>query len=247
MTDLFRRVAFDQHLDAQVPLDLPLRDEQGRTARLGDLLDGRPAILALVYYECPMLCNEVLNSLLRSLNALSFDVGKEFNVITVSIDPGETPSLASRKKASYLKRYGRPGADRGWRFLTGDEASVRRLADVVGFRYVYDPQTDQYAHPAGIAILTPGGRIARYIYGISYPARDLRLGLMEASAGKIGSPVDKLLLMCFHYDPRTGKYNFAIMTIIRVLGVATLASLGTFMFVMLRRDRRRVLSESAGC
>jgi protein SCO1/2 len=249
LTGLSRRVAFDQHLDAQVPLDLILRDEQGRPVRLGDLLVGRPAILALVYYECPMLCNEVLNSLLRSLNALAFDAGKEFNVITVSIDPGESPELAGRKKAMYLKRYGRKGADQGWRFLTGSEASVRRLADVIGFRYVYDPKTDQYAHPAGITILTPGGRIARYFYGVSFPARDLQFGLMEAASGKIGSPVQKVLLMCFHYDPRTGKYNLAIMSAIRFLGIATVATLGTFIVVMLWRDRRMAsprLSEPGG-
>jgi protein SCO1/2 len=185
-----------------------------------------------------MLCNEVLNSLLRSLNALAFDVGKEFEVVTVSIDPGETPVLAARKKAAYLKRYGRTGANLGWHFLTGDEASIRRLAGALGFRYVYDPRTDQYAHPAGLAIATPQGRIARYFFGISYPARDLRLGLIEAAAGKIGSPMDQILLMCFHYDPRTGKYNVAIMNAIRFLGCLTLASLGTFLFVMFRRDQR---------
>jgi protein SCO1/2 len=235
---MFQKVKFDQNLDATLPLDVPLRDERGRTITLGDCFRGRPVIVNLVYYECPMLCNEVLNSLLRSLNALSFDVGKEFDVVTLSIDPGETPALATRKKAAYLKRYGRSRveSERGWRFLTGDEASIRRVAGAIGFHYVYDPQTDQFAHPAGIVLATPRGRISRYLFGISYPARDLRLALIEAAAGKIGSPMDQILLMCFHYDPRTGKYNVAVMNVIRLLGCATLAGLGTFLFVMFRRD-----------
>jgi len=186
-----------------------------------------------------MLCNEVLNSLLRSLNALTFDVGKEFDVITVSIDPKETHTLASRKKGLYLSRYGRQGADKGWRFLTGEGNSVAQLAKVVGFRYEYDAKSGQYAHPAGIMILTPQGKVSRYIYGISYPARDLRLGLMDASMQKIGSPIDQLLLLCYHYDPRTGKYNLAAMNVIRLLGVATVGSLGGFMGLMFLRDRRK--------
>jgi protein SCO1 len=238
---LIQKVAFDQNLDTPLPLDVTLRDEHGNAVKLGAFFGRRPVIVNLVYYECPMLCNEVLNSLLRSMNVLTFDVGKDFEVVTVSIDPGETPALAARKKSAYLKRYGRKGADQGWHFLTGDEPSIRRLADAVGFHYVYDPQTDQYAHPAGIAIATPQGRIARYFFGISYPARDLRLGLIEAAAGKIGSPMDQILLMCFHYDPRTGKYNVAVMNVIRLLGCMTLASLGTFMIVMFRRDRRKSL------
>jgi protein SCO1/2 len=243
-TGMLKRVGFDQNLNAQLPLDLPLRDEQGRTIKVSELLGKKPAILTLVYYECPMLCNEVLNSLLRSMNALSFDVGKDFDVITVSIDPKETPALASRKKAQYLKRYGREGASAGWRFLTGDQASVAELAKVVGFRYVYDAKSGQFAHPAGIMILTPQGKVSRYLYGVSFPARDLRLALMDASLRKIGSPIDQLLLLCYHYDPRTGKYNFAAMTVIRVLGIATVTSLGTFMGLMLLRDRRRASQPS---
>jgi protein SCO1/2 len=235
---MFQKVRFDQNLDALLPLEVPLLDEQGRAVKLGDYFGRRPVIVNLVYYQCPMLCNEVLNSLLRSLNALAFDVGKDFEVVTVSIDPAETPVLAARKKAAYLRRYGRAGAGQGWHFLTGDEASIRRLAGAVGFNYVYDPKSKQFAHPAGIAIATPQGRIARYFFGISYPAGNLRLSLVEAAAGKIGSPMDQILLLCFHYDPRTGKYNVAIMNVIRILGGLTVASLGTFMFVMFRRDRQ---------
>jgi len=238
---MMAKVGFDQNLNAQVPLDLVLRDERGQEVKLGDFLDKKPVILNLVYYRCPMLCNEVLNSLLRSMNALSFEVGKEFEVLTVSIDPRETPALAKRKKGSYLARYHHKGevAEKGWHFLTGGRDAVANLAKVVGFRYAYDAKNDQYAHPAGIMILTPQGRVSRYIYGVSYPARDLRLGLMDASMRKIGSPIDQLLLLCFHYDPRSGRYNFAAMNAIRILGLATVGSLGTFMFVMFRRDRRK--------
>jgi protein SCO1/2 len=248
---LLGKVAFDQNLDAQVPLDLPLRDESGKVVRLGDLLGGKPAILNLVYYECPMLCNEVLNSLLRGLNALSFEVGDEFDVITASIDPTEAPELAAEKKRRYLARYGNQGdfgyrrkglAARGWHFLTADQPAIDRLAGVVGFRYAYDPESKQFAHPAGIVVLTPEGRISRYFYGVSYPARDLKLGLMEASARKIGSPIDQVLLTCFHYDPRTGKYNFVVMKVVQFFGIVTLASLGSFMVLNFRRDRRRAAS-----
>ena len=194
------KVGFDQKLDAQVPLDIPLRDEAGKPVRLGDFFGERPVILTLVYYECPMLCNEVLNALTRGLKGLTFDVGDQFEVVTVSIDPAETPELAARKKAGYLRRYGRPGAERGWHFLTGDEGSIRKLAQSVGFRYVYMPESKQYAHAAGIVLLTPRGRVARYFFGISYAPRDLRLGLTEASAGKIGSPIDQMLLFCYQFD-----------------------------------------------
>jgi protein SCO1/2 len=238
-TSMILRVNFDQNLDAQVPLDLTFRDERGDTVRLGDLLGKKPAILNLVYYECPMLCNEVLNAQLRSLNVLSLDVGKEFDIITVSIDPKETPKLASRKKAMYISRYGRKDAAKGWHFLTGDEDSIARLAKVVGFHYEYDAKSGQYAHPAGIMVLTPQGRVSRYLFGISYPPRDIRLALIDASQRKIGSPIDQLLLLCYHYDPRTGKYNLAAMNVIRILGVATIGSLGTFMGVMFLRDRRK--------
>lgn len=231
-------VGFDQNLGDQVPLDLPFRDETGRTVTLGDFFGEKPVILTLNYYECPMLCTLELNALARSLKPLTFSAGKEFEVVTVSIDPREKPALAAAKKRGYLARYGREGADKGWHFLTGDQASIERLAKAVGFRYAYDEKSGQYAHAAGVTVVTPRGKIARYFYGLDYPAKDLRLGLVEASAGKIGTPIDQLMLYCFHYDPTTGKYNFVVMSVLRVLGVATAAGLGTFMFVTVRREKR---------
>jgi protein SCO1/2 len=236
---LLRKVAFAQNLDAQLPLDTPLVDESGRGVKVGDYFGKRPVILLFVYYECPMLCTLELNGLLRNLRALTMTAGREFEVVAVSIDPTETPSLARAKKAGYMKRYGRPGAEGGWHFLTGTDANVRRLADTVGFKYVYDPKSRQYAHPAGLVVVTPGGRLARYIYGVDFPANNLRWSLIDASAGKVGTPVDRLLLMCFHYDPSTGRYNFAVMSAVRLFGVATVAGLGAFMFLSHRRDRQK--------
>ena len=233
------KVGFDQKLDAQVPLDISLKDEQGKPVRLGDFFGERPVILTLVYHECPMLCNEVLNALTRGLKGLTFDVGDQFEVVTVSINPAETTELAAKKKAHYLKRYGRPGAGRGWHFLTGDEGSIRKLAQSVGFRYVYMPESKQYAHAAGLVLLTPTGRVARYFFGISYAPRDLRLGLTEASSGKIGSPVDQMLLFCYRFDPTSGKYSFAIINVLRLLATATALALGAYVSTMLWRERRR--------
>lgn len=232
------RIGYDQHLGAQVPLDIPLRDEAGRTVRLGEFFGKRPVILTLNYYNCPMLCTVELNSLLRSLRTLSFDVGDQFEIVTVSIDPAETSALAAAKKAGYIRRYGRPGAQGGWHFLTGDDESIRLLTRAVGFRYAYDRASGQFVHPAGIVVLTPGGRIARYFYGIEYPPRDLRLGLIEASARRIGSPVDQVLMLCLRYDPSTGKYTLFILNIMRIFGVITAGALGTSLLVMFRRDRR---------
>jgi protein SCO1 len=233
------KVGFDQKLDAQVPLDVPLKDEAGKPVRLGDFFGERPVILTLVYHDCPMLCNEVLNALTRGLKGLTFDVGDQFEVVTVSINPAETTELAARKKAGYLRRYGRPGAERGWHFLTGEEDSIRKLAQSVGFRYVYLPESKQYAHAAGIVLLTPRGRVARYFFGISYAPRDLRLGLTEASSGKIGSPVDQMLLFCYRFDATTGKYTFAIMNVVRLLAAATALALAGYVATMLWRERRR--------
>lgn len=237
-----REIGIEQRLGEQVPLELVFRDETGQAVQLGDYigaLPGRPTILALVYYECPMLCSLVLHGLLASVKALSFRIGDEFNIVTVSFDPRETPSLAAAKKAEYVRRYGRPGAASGWHFLTGEEEAIRRLAQAVGFRYAYDEQSQQYIHASGIMVLTPEGRLARYFYGIEYAPRDVRLGLVEAAAGRIGSPIDQVLLFCYHYDPTTGKYGLLIMNVLRLTGLATVIALGTFIVVMIRRERRR--------
>ena len=233
------RVGFDQKLGVRLPLDRRFRDDSGRELALGELFGQRPVILAAVYYRCPLLCNQVLNALTRSLKPLSLDAGKGFDVVAVSIDPDETPELASKKKAAYLERYGRPGTESGWHFLTGDQASIAALTEAIGFRYTYNPQTKLYAHAAGIVVVTPDGRISRYYYGIDYPAKDLQAELERARAGRIGSPVSGLLLLCYNYDAATGKYTLSILRLIRVLGVATVLALGSFLFVMFRRDRVR--------
>jgi protein SCO1/2 len=234
---VLRDVGIDQRLGEQVPLDLRFRDESGNAAPLRDLFRGKPVILALAYYECPMLCTLVLNGLTSALRALPFDAGEEFDVLTVSIDPRDTPDLAAAKKEKYVGEYRRPGAAAAWHFLTGDEEAIRALAESVGFRYAVDPQSGEIAHAAGIMVLTPAGRIARYFYGVEFAPRDLRLGLVEAAGEKIGSPVDQLLLYCFRYDPSTGRYSAAVMNIVRLAGAATVLGLGSFMLVMWRRDR----------
>jgi protein SCO1/2 len=237
---VLRDVRFDQRLNAQVPLDAVFADETGRTVRLGDYLGRKPVILVLAYYRCPMLCTQVLNGLVRSLLDIPFDVGKEFDVITVSFDPRETPELAAAKKHTYVERYARPGANEGWHFLTGEEPSIKRLTGAVGFQYVYDPRHDQYAHASGIMVLTPEGKIARYFFGIDFASRDLRFGLEEASEHRIGSPVDRaVLFFCFHYDPIEGRYGPVIMNLVRLGGVLTILGLGTFIAVMWRQERRK--------
>lgn len=236
-----RDVGIDQRLNAQVPLDLVFRDESGAPVALKTYFGRRPVVLSLVYYECPMLCTMVLNGLLKSLRAIQLEAGRDFEVVTVSFDPSETPELAAAKKQTYVERYGRPAGKSGWHFLTGDNEAIRKLTQAVGFRYKYDPETNQFAHASAIMVLTAEGRVARYLYGIEYAPRDLRLALVEASAGKIGTPVDQVLLYCFHYNPATGKYSLLIMNILRAAGAATVLALGLFMLVMLRRDRRRKL------
>jgi protein SCO1/2 len=233
-----REVGFDQRLNERVPLDVTLRDERGRAVKLGDYFGRRPVVLTFVYYECPMLCTTVLNSLVAALITLSFDPGKDFEIVTVSFDPRETPALAAAKKATYLERYRRTGAEDGWHFLTGDEASITRLTGAVGFRYVYDKDLEQYAHPAGITVLTPDGRLSHYLYGIEYGPRDLRLALVDASAGRIGNAVDQVLSYCYQYNPATGRYGFVVMTLVRAAGVATVFSLLTFIVIMRRREIR---------
>lgn len=228
-------VGVDQRLGVQVPLDLSFRDEYGRGVRLSDYLSDKPAILALVYYRCPMLCNEVLGGLVGSLKGISFDAGREFQIIAVSFDPSETPELARERKDFYVRRYSRPGAQQGWHFLTTDEAQIRALADAVGFRYKFDQATNQFAHAAAIMVLTPGGRLSHYFYGVEYSPKDLRLALVEASENRIGSPVDKLLLYCYQYDPAKGKYGPVIMNMVRLGSIAVFLGIGALIFFFRRR------------
>jgi protein SCO1/2 len=240
-----RQVGIDQKLNNQVPLDLVFTDENGQQVRLGQYFGRKPVILSLVYYDCPMLCTQVLTGLTGSLKALKFDAGREFEVVTVSFDPREKPELAREKKANYMARYGRPDAAAGWHFLTGDEPSITALTEAVGFRFAWDEETKQFAHASGIMVLTPEGKVSRYFYGIDYAPRDVQLGLVEASNNKIGSPVDQILLYCFHYDPQTGKYGFVIMNVMRVMGFATFFGLALLIVVMKRREagRREALRE----
>ena len=233
-----RDLGFDQRLGGSLPLDAVLRNEHGAEVRLGDFFGDKPVVLSLVYYECPMLCTLSLNGLVSAMDVLSFDVGEEYEVVTLSFEAKETPELARAKKATYIERYGREGADEAWHFLTGDADQIRRVTEATGFRYAWDDETQQYAHPSGILVATPEGRIARYLYGIEYAPKDLRLALVEASEEKIGSPVDQLLLFCYQYDPTTGRYGAVAMNMVRAGGVLTVLALGSFWAVMWRRDRR---------
>jgi protein SCO1 len=240
-----KEVGFDQNLNAQIPLTLKFRDQEGRAVQLADYFGKRPVVLVMGYSNCPLLCSVVLGEVTRSLKPLDFSIGKDFDVVTVSINPKETPEQADSLRRSYLKRYNRPGSESGWHALTGDEPSIQQLAKAVGFRYTYSPKLNLYAHASGFVLLTPAGRISRYFYGVEYPARELKNALTEASASRIGSPISKLVLYCYDFDPATGKYTLAIMNLIRVFGVATALALGTFMFVMFRRDRRTAVVAKA--
>ncbi|MCU1232471.1 MAG: electron transport protein SCO1/SenC [Candidatus Solibacter sp.] len=232
-------VGIDQKLDQQVPLDLKFKDEAGREVPLSTYFTkGKPVILALVYYRCPMLCTQILNGLAGSLKAVTLDPGKDFEVVAVSFDPKDTPETAAAKKQMYLKRYARPNSANGWHLLTGDEANIKALTDTVGYHYKYDQATDQFAHASGIMVLTPEGKLSRYFYGVEYQPRDVRLGLVEASKNKIGSPVDQILLFCYHYDPVTGKYGAVVMNLVRFAGASFTLVCGVFLFIFLRRDVR---------
>jgi protein SCO1/2 len=235
---VLKSVGIDQRLNEQIPLDAVFKDERGQDVRLGQYFNGKPVVLSLVYYSCPMLCNQVLNGMMGSLRQVSFNIGEQFEVVTVSFDPRETPELAAAKKSTYIKAYNRPGAEASWHFLTGDEANIKRLTEAVGFRYVWDEQTKQFAHASGIMLLTPEGKLARYFYGIEYPPRDLRLGLVEASQNKIGTPVDALMLYCYHYDPATGKYGAIVMNIVRLAGGVTLFLIVGMILVLRKRSGR---------
>jgi protein SCO1/2 len=242
-------VGLDQKLDQQLPLDLVFRDESGQEVKLGQYFGQKPVILALVYYDCPMLCTQILNGMVTSFRVLPFQVGKEFDVVTVSFDPRETSALAATKKkvyVNYLPEKMRPAATTGWHFLTGDQPSIAKLTEAVGFRYHYDEATKQFAHASAIMVATPHGKLSRYFYGIEYAPRDLRLGLIESSANKIGSPADQLLLYCYHYDPATGKYGAAVMKIMRIAGVITVLAIVAMLFALKQRKPKLVEVKTGG-
>src|SRR4051812_22840312 len=232
-----REIGFDQNLGNLVPLDTEFRDETGRTIALGEYFGKRPVVMVFAYYDCPMLCTIVINGLASALDVLSLVPGKDFEIVTVSFDPHDTPATAAAKKAPYIARYKQPGAAAAWHFLTGEQRAIDRLTHAAGFRYVWDKETKQFAHPTGIVVLTPDGRLARYLFGIEYGPRDLRYAIVEASSGQVGSPVDSLLLYCFHYDPLTGRYGVAIIRVIRLAAGVTVVGLATFIVIMLRRER----------
>ena len=236
---ILSKVGITQNLNAQIPPDLMFRDEAGNSVRIGDYFGRKPIVLSLVYFDCPALCTEVLNGELRTMKAMSLDLGKDFDVVTVSFEPKDTPALARAKRDVYAGQYGRSGAADHWHFLTGDQESIDALTNVAGFQYAYDSSIRQYAHAAAILVLTPEGRIDRYFYGVIYPARDARLGLVEASEGKIGTLTDHALLYCYQYDPMTGKYGVVVMNVLRAAGGLTVLILGIFMTMMFLRERKR--------
>ena len=246
-TRVFNEVGIEQKLGEQVPLDLQFIDEQGRAVRLGDLFGEKPVILSLVYYKCTMLCPQVLEGMTGTFRTIgNMDIGREFDVVSVSFNHRETPEDARKRKQPYIDEYNRAGAAENWHFLTADSASVAKLADAVGFTYLYDEKTGQYAHASGLMVLTPDGKISRYLYGIEYQADDLRFSVIDASNGKIGGTVDKLLLLCYHYDPATGTYGLVVMNLLRGGGIVAVLILGGYMLVNFLRDRRRTAAAAQG-
>jgi protein SCO1 len=236
---LLSQVTFQQRLDNQTSITAKFKNEHGRDVTLQDCIEGRPTVLVLAYYRCPMLCNQVLNGVARTLRGVGFRPGQQISVVVVSFDPTDTPELAAKKKSALVEAYNRGDSGAGWHFLTGEEHTVKELADSVGFHYVYDENTKQFAHASGIVLLTPTGRVSRYFYGIDYPTRDVRLGLIEASAGHIGSAVDELLLLCFHYDPLTGRYGLVIMRLIQVVSIGFVLALILYICISLRREFKK--------
>ena len=240
---VLNEVGIAQHLNAQLPLDLTFTDDAGKQVKLGDYFGKRPAILALVYYQCPMLCSEELNGLTSALQMVNFVPGKDFSVVVVSIDPSEGTDLAAAKKRSYLKRYGHPETADGWHFLSGTQPNIDALTHAVGFGYVRIPGPDgkltQFAHASSIQIVTPEGKLAQYYMGVEYSPKDLLLGLNEASSNRIGSPVDNILTYCYHYDPQTNTHSLIVARVVQLGGFITVVLLGGFMVVMLRRDYRQ--------
>lgn len=235
---LAQTVGIDQHLGRPLPLEVRVRDESGRERSLADFFGNKPVVLNFVYYRCPMLCTQVLNGVLRASQAIPLEIGRDYEIVTISIDPRETTEIAAAKKATYVSAYRRGGANRGWHFLTADERTIEALTTAAGFRFQYDPHSDQFAHASGIMLVTPEGRLSRYLYGIDYAPADLRLGLVDSSSGRIGTAVDQLLLLCFHYDPATGKYGLVISRVLRIAGIATTLALGGFLWIMFRREWR---------
>jgi protein SCO1/2 len=236
-------VGFEPPLNGQIPLDLAFRDEAGRDVRLGDYFgQKKPVLLALVYYGCPMLCNQVEQGVVGSLKMLSFNAGQEYDVVFVSFDQRESPDMAAQKRQSALAHYGRPETVAGWHFLTGSKESIESITKAANFRYSFDAKSGIFAHASGIMLLTPDGHISRYFYGVEYPSRDVRLGLVDASAGKIGNPIDHLLLYCFQYDPSAARYSTTILRIVRLAGIATIVALGAGILIFRRRDVDAALS-----
>jgi len=235
---ILKDVGIDQLLNNQVPLDLEFRDENGRTVKLAEYFKDKPVVLSLVYYDCPQLCTQVLTGLLGALKTLPMTPGKEFVNLTVSFDPREKPELAAAKKAEYMNRYKKPGAEAGWHFLTGDEPSIQALTRAVGFRFIWDPVSKQYAHASGIMMLTPQGRVSRYFYGIEYAPRDFRFGVIDASAGKVGSLADRIIFYCYQYDPERGTYGLVLMRVLRIFAAMTLTTL-VALFLYLRRKEKQ--------
>ena len=233
-----REVGFDQNLGEDLPLDLTFTDDRGETVTLGSYFEsGRPVVLALVYYDCPMLCNMIINGLVSSLDILTFDPGTDYDVVVVSFDPTEDHYLAAAKKRGYMEQFGRPGTEGGFHFLTGTQENIDAITDAVGFRYTFDEASGEYAHASGVTVVTPEGTISRYLFGVEYAPKDLRLALVESAESKIGSAVDQLLLFCYAYDPATGQYGAATMNLIRLGGAITLLAVLTFIIVSRRRDR----------
>ncbi len=243
MPEALKTVGIEQKLGAQLPLETELKDEDGKIVKLGDyFVSGRPVIVAFVYYECPMLCNQVLNGLTGSLKGMTFEAGKDFDVVAISFDAREfdKPGLAKNKKASYMERYGRPGSEKGWHFLTGSNESIASVTNAAGFSFKWDEKSDQFAHAAGVMVATPKGQLSRYFYGIDYSPKDLKFGIMDSAENKVGNAAEQLMLYCFHYDPATGKYGLAILRVMRLGGVLTLILMGAMGFVFWRRNKKKL-------
>lgn len=239
LQDIIQKTTVEQKLNAPLPLNVMFRDEEGKTITLGSYFEDKPVVLALVYYRCPMLCNRILYGLLTALKAVKFDAGRDFQVVVISIDPRETPELAAAKKSAHVRAYGREGAESGWHFLVGDQESIRQVAKATGFHYVYLPEKDQYSHPAVIMIATPKGVLSHYFFGLEYSPRDIQLGLVEASQGRIGTLMDAVILYCFAYDPAAGKYSLLIIRLVQLFGALTVLLLGLSIYILMRREKQR--------